>query len=133
MLAVIVHDLAQATAAARAAAAAGVSLTLRSAPGVGRSLGVGGWQALADAVKAAAPNADVAFCIDCADHPGDAQAAIAFGAKRIALQSGGATYDRVAALAAAEGATIDRGPADLDLAFIHDPEAATRRLLSNNR
>jgi len=130
---VVVHDLAEAVAAARAAAAEGAALTLRSPPGFGRSLGVGGWQALAEAVRAAVPNAEIAFCLDCADHVGDAQAAIAFGAKRIALSPNARGYARLTALAEAEAVAVEPGAADLDLAFIHDPEAATRRLLQNHR
>lgn len=132
MPAVVVHDLAQAAAAARAAAAAGARLTIRSTPGMGRSLGVGGWLALVEAAKAAAPTADLAFCLDCAADTGDAQAAIAFGADRIALSTEPAAYARIAAMAAAEGVEIDTAPADLDLAFQHDPEAATRRLIHSN-
>lgn len=131
MATVVVHDLMQAATAARAAMAAGRALTLRSAPGVGRSLGVAGWLALEAAAQAAAPAADLAFCLDCADHPGDAHAALAFGAKRIALGACPA-YDRIAAIAEAAGAAIDSAPPDLDLAFVHDPAAAVARLLSDH-
>ena len=126
---VVAHDLAQATAAARAAMAAGQALTIRSAPGVGRALGVGGWRALEDATKAAVPAADVTFCVDCGAWPGDAHAALAFGAERVALDAGPA-YDRIASIATAQGAALDDSRPDLDLAFVHDPEAAVARLLS---
>ena len=128
---VIAHDLAQATAAARAATTAGKALTIRSAPGVGRSLGVAGWRALEAATAAAAPEADLAFCLDCGDEAGDAHAALAFGAARIALAPC-AAYHRIADIAAAQGAEIDAGAPDLDLAFIHDPQAAVERLLASN-
>ena len=125
---VVVHDVMQATAAARAAMAANAPLTLRSAPGVGRTLGVAGWQALEAMVRQACPAADLAFAIDCADDPGDAHAALALGLKRVALAPTTASA-RIAAIAKAEGAAIDTDPADLDLAFQHDPEAAVARLL----
>lgn len=125
---VVVHDVVQATAAARAAMAAGRALTLRSPPGVGRSLGVAGWRALEDLTRQSVPAADLDFCIDCADDPGDAHAAISLGARRIALAPGPA-HGRIQALATAEGAALDATPPDLDLAFAHDPEAAVARLL----
>lgn len=131
MPAVVAHDLAQAAAAARAAALEGATLTVRSAPGVGRSLGVAGWLALAEAARAAAPAADLAFTLDCGDHPGDAYAAIASGAKLIALAPGVSAYGRIVALAEQAGVRIDAKPADLDLAFIHDPETAVRRLIQS--
>ncbi|MEQ9123811.1 MAG: hypothetical protein RIM80_14760, partial [Alphaproteobacteria bacterium] len=81
MPAVVVHDLAQAILAAKAAGNARARLTLRSAPAAGRGLGVGGWLALVEAARTAVPTADVAFCLDCADDAGDAQAAIAAGAE----------------------------------------------------
>ena len=129
MPSVVVHDLMQATAAARAAYAEGASLTLRSAPGVGRTLGVAGWLALAEATKAALPGADLAFSLDCADLPGDAHAALSFGAGRIALSTNVPAYERIADIASKQGAIMDGDAPDLDLAFIHDPEAAVRRLL----
>ncbi len=128
---VVAHDLAQATAAARAAAAAGRRLAVRSAPGAGRSLGVAGWLALADMTRTALPSADLTFSLDCAGDAGDAHAALAFGATRVALDPAAPGYARVAALAAEIGATIDAEPADLDLAFVHDPEAAIGRLLKS--
>lgn len=129
MPAVVVHDLAQAILAAKAAGNAGARLTLRSAPAAGRGLGVGGWLALAEAARTAVPTADVAFCLDCADDAGDAQAAIAAGAERIALSSDAPAHARIRALADAAGATLDQEPPALDLAFTRDPEAAVGRLL----
>ena len=85
MPAVVVHDLAQATAAARGAMAAGKALTLRSPPGFARCLGVAGWRALEQATRLAAPAAELSFCLDCADLPGDAHAALSLGVQRIAL------------------------------------------------
>ncbi len=88
--------------------------------------------ALAAATRDSAPEARLTFCIDCADHVGDAHAAIAAGARRLALEGDGPGARRIARLAAAEGAELDREPADLDLAFIHDPEAAVARLLQSS-
>ncbi|MGZ0186524.1 MAG: hypothetical protein ACKVH0_00700 [Alphaproteobacteria bacterium] len=129
MSSVVVHDLAQATAAARAAYAEGASLTLRSAPGAGRTLGVAGWLALVEATRVALPAADLTFSLDCADLPGDAHAALSFGAEQIALSPSVPAYGRIADIAAQQGAIMDAEAPVLDLAFIHDPEAAVRRWL----
>lgn len=135
MPAVVVHDVTQAIAAARVVAAASFgsagrspTLTLRSPPGVARSLGLTGWRALEAAVRQAVPSADVAFCVDCGADPGDAHAALSLGVERLALAPGPAS-SRVAAIAAAAGAVLDNDPPDLDLAFAHDPGAAVDQLI----
>ena len=127
---VIAHDLGQAQAAARAAVAEGAGLTVASPPFAARSMGIAGWLAIVEATRAALPSADLTFALDCADHPGDAHTAIAFGADRVLLSTGIPAYDAVRRLADDRGADLaEPADADLDLAFHHDPEAATRRLL----
>ena len=115
---IVVHDLAQAMAAAQCAVAEGHALTLRSPPNAGRVLGVGGWLALQNAVATALPGADIGFCVDCGDHAGDAHAALTFGARQIALEPVRTRlrphrrYRR-----RNRGATILDGQPALDLAF----------------
>lgn len=127
---VIVHDLAQAMAAAQCAVAEGRPLTLRSPPDGGRGLGVGGWLALQQAVTTALPNAEITFCIDCGDHVGDAHAALTFGARQIALDPAAPGYARIADLAEKSGAEILNGQPAVDLAFEYDPAQAIRRALT---
>ena len=129
---VIVHDLAQAMAAAHCAVAEGRPLTLRSPPDGGRGLGVGGWLALQNAVTTAMPGADISFCIDCGDHAGDAHAALTFGARQIALDPATPGYARIADIAETAGAEILSGRAVVDLAFEYDPAQAIRRALTDN-
>ena len=127
---VVAHDLAHAQAAARAAVAEGVALTVASPPFAARGMGVACWLAIVEATKQAVPSADIAFSLDCADCPGDAHTAIAFGAKQVMLDAHVPAHDAVRRLAEAEGASLEaRSMPDLDLAFVHDPEAAIRRLI----
>jgi len=124
---IVVHDLAQAMAAAQCAVAEGHTLTLRSPPNAGRVLGVSGWLALQNAVATALPGADIGFCVDCGDHAGDAHAALTFGARQIALDPSAPGYARIADIAKKAGATILDGQPALDLAYEHDPAQAIRR------
>jgi hypothetical protein len=124
---IVVHDLAQAMAAAQCAVAEGHTLTLRSPPNAGRVLGVSGWLALQNAVAIALPGADIGFCVDCGDHAGDAHAALTFGARQIALDPSAPGYARIADIAKKAGATILDGQPALDLAYEHDPAQAIRR------
>ena len=128
MVSAVVHDLSQSVAAARAAATNGKTITVRSAPGVGRGLGVAGWLALVKLTRQQVPSANVTFTFDPGDWPGDAYAAIAGGAEQIALAQSSA-FTRLLELAKQEGVKIDDRDADIDLAFHHDPEEACNRLL----
>jgi len=124
---IVVHDLAQAMAAAQCAVAEGHMLTLRTPPNAGRVLGVCGWLALQNAVTTALPSADISFCVDCGGHAGDAHAALTFGARQIALDPSAPGYARIADIAEKTGAASLEGQATLDLAFEHDPAQAIRR------
>lgn len=128
---VVAHDLTQATAAAAAAAALSRPLVIRTPPAAGRGLGVAGWLALASATRQAVPMAEIAFCLDCADLPGDAYTAIAMGAERITLAPSPARA-RIGQIADLSGVRLEDGAPDLDLAFHHDPKAAVSRLLNNH-
>ena len=126
----MVHDLAQAMAAAQCAVAESRPLILRSPPDAGRGLGVSGWLALQNAVAAALPSADIRFCIDCGDHAGDAHAALTFGAQHIALDPTTPGYARIVDIAEKAGADMLDGQPAVDLAFEHDPAQAIRRALT---
>ena len=73
--AVVVHDLAQ----ANAALAAGLALTMLSAPGAGCFAGAGWWRALVAQARATHPDTPCQDVLDCADAPGHAMAAIRLG------------------------------------------------------
>jgi hypothetical protein len=132
--AVIVHDIHHARAAARAAEALGVTLTLRSAPGAAGYAGAGWFAALVAALRAEFPGADIAASLDCGDAAGDAMAGLACGLTLIRFSGRGRVRARLAALAEAYGAALDgdRRRA-LDLAGAADAEAACRRWLARGR
>ena len=80
---VIVHSFAQARAAARAAAALGVPVTLRSAPGAAGYAGALWFAELIALVQAEVPRAEIVAVLDCADAAGHAMAGLRCGLKRI--------------------------------------------------
>ena len=63
--AIVVHDLDQATAALRASAAAGVPVTLWSAPGAAAYAGLGFLRAVLSQAAEAVPEADHDAVVDC--------------------------------------------------------------------
>jgi hypothetical protein len=132
--AVIVHSLADACAALRAAEALGVPLCLRSAVGAAGYAGPGWWREMVAAAVAGFPGVAVTASLDCADAPGDALAAVRAGARLIRLEAPRRVRAAVAAMAAAAGARLDddRAPA-LDLAGAVDPETACRQWLGGKR
>lgn len=121
--AVIVHGLAEAEAALRAAAAAGVAVTLLSAPGAGAYAGLGWWRALVAAARQAVPAAIAADVLDCAEAAGFAAEALRAGAS-VVFTGPPAQAEALAALAAACGVRLWRAaPPALDLGA---PGAARR-------
>jgi len=127
----IVHGLAHALAAARAADAAGVAVRLLSAEGAGGYAGAGWFAALVTEVRARCPDARIEATLDCADAPGHALAALRQGVRLVRLAGNRRAVAAVAGIAAQTGAAIDRrrGPA-LDLAGEKDPDGACARHLS---
>jgi len=131
VVSVVVHNLAQSLAAAKAAASTGQRITIRSTPGIGRSLGIGGWLALVKLTQQAAPKANIKFTFDSGIWPGDAYAAIAGGVDQIAMDDTPA-FSRLRKLADEQGVLIDGQPADIDLAFELEPKIACQNLLETN-
>jgi hypothetical protein len=127
---IIVHGIAHARAAAAAAAALGVPVRIRSAPGAAAYGGAGWFLEMIDIVRAEYPRARIEASLDCADAPGHAMAALRRGAEMIRFRGARATNQKIAALAAAHGASLDtaRG-APLDLMANGDPERACNEWL----
>jgi len=118
--AVVVHGAAD---VARACAA-GLPLTLLSAPGAAVFAGPGWWIALARQACAAYPGLIAADLLDCADAPGLALAALRLGQRRLILDPTCPAFATVAATMRERGGEVhaERLPA-LDLA---DPRAERR-------
>jgi acyl-CoA reductase-like NAD-dependent aldehyde dehydrogenase len=131
---IIVHSLAQARAAVAAAGVLGVPVTLESAAGAGGYAGPLWFKALIDAACAAYPAAAVSAVLDCGDEAGTALGALRAGIGRVRFTGSAATRERIAAIAASLGATLEgeaTGTA-LDLLEARDPEAAARAFLAGN-
>src|SRR6185312_2439664 len=77
--AVVVHSLAHAVAALEAAADAGCSVTLLSAPDAGIYAGAGWFKAVVEAAREAEPGARFDAILDCGDQAGAVQAALRAG------------------------------------------------------
>jgi hypothetical protein len=73
---IVVHSLAHATAALKAAVRAGRSVVLASAPGAGSYVGPGWFRELVAAAREAVPEASFSAQLDCGDDVGAALAAI---------------------------------------------------------
>jgi hypothetical protein len=132
---IIVHSLAEARAAVAAAAALDVPVTLESAAGAGGYAGPLWFKALVDAAQAAHPEAAVSALLDCGDEAGTALGALRAGIARVRYSGPAETRARLAAIAAALGASLeDAGQGEaLDLLEARHPEAAAREFLAGNR
>jgi len=131
---VVVHSLEHALAAAEAAAALGVPVTLGSAAGAASYAGAGWFKALIEAAAAARPEAALGAVLDCADEAGTALGALRHGVRRVRYSGPDDAAERLAAIAASAGATLERRWPDrvLDLLDAPDPGAACRRFLAGN-
>ena len=130
---ITVHSLDQARAALDAATAAGVRVTLLSAPGAAAYVGPG-WFAqllnqLCDRERAALAGA----YLDCGPRPGDVLAAFRAGVPGVIFTGRGDVADKLRALAEAHGAAFrtDR-PNALDLLDARDPEWVVAAYLSSS-
>ena len=122
---IIVHGIAHARAAAAAAATLGVAVRIRSAPGAAAYGGAGWFLEMIDIVRAEYPNARIEASLDCADAPGYAMAALRRGAEMIRFRATKTAGEKIAQLADARGAVLDKSrAAPLDLSGIGDPESA---------
>jgi hypothetical protein len=130
--AVIIHDVAHARAALAAAAALGVAVTLRSAPGAASSLGPSVFRAMVDAARENAAAADVEAVMDCGRDAGRALSALRHGIERVRVDLPPATVKRLADIAGCYGAAIDHDDGvAFDLLNCDDPAAACRKWLAN--
>ncbi len=119
------HGIAHARAAAAAAATLGVAVRIRSAPGAAAYGGAGWFLEIIDIVRAEYPNARIEASLDCADAPGYAMAALRRGAEMIRFRGTKTAGEKIAQLADARGAVLDKSrAAPLDLSGIGDPESA---------
>jgi hypothetical protein len=129
--AVIVHDLEHARAAVAVAAALGVAVTLRSAPGAASYMGPSVFRAMIDAARDSMPGADVVAVMDCGHDAGWALAALRHGIKRVRIDLPPTTTRRLADIAGCYGAAIDDDDsAALDLLNSPDPAAACQNWLA---
>ncbi len=123
--AIVVHDLAQATAALRAAAAAGVPVTLWSAPGAAAYAGLGFLAAVFAKAREAVPDACHDEVVDCAANAVLAHEALSRGFAAVAFTGRGAMRETLQAIAEGEGrrlVTARPGRGALDLARSAAPE-----------
>ncbi len=122
----IVHSLADAVAALRAAAEAAVPITILSAPGAAGYAGPAWFAKLVDLAIEKRPGVQVTAVLDCADAPGHALAALRCGARTIRFTGSLDVARRLADIAGQYGATVVRDDFEtLDLATTTDPYAAT--------
>jgi hypothetical protein len=127
--AVIVHGLND----ARKAVAAGLPVTLLSAPGAAAYAGCGWWQALLRALRNECPQAAVADLLDCGEASGQALAALRIGLRHLVLAPQAPGWDAVAAIAAGQGGRVMRQPPPaLDLGS-SPTDLALRRWLGSPR
>lgn len=116
---IIVHDLRHAEGALRAAQAAGVSVTLWSAPGAGDYAGLGFLGVVFDQAAAAVPDAVHDVVVDCGANAVLAHEALRRGFAGVAFSGRGRMRATLEAVAAAQGGRLiaagpGRGALDLD-------------------
>ena len=122
---IIVHGINHARAAAAAAATFDVAVRIRSAPGAAAYGGAGWFLEIIEIVRAEYPNARIEASLDCADAPGYAMAALRRGAEMIRFRGIATANDKIAQIADANGAVLDKSrAAPLDLSGIGDPGRA---------
>jgi fructose/tagatose bisphosphate aldolase len=130
--AVIIHDLEHARAAVAAAAALGVAVTLRSAPGAASYLGPPVFRAMIDAARESATGANVLAVMDCGCDAGRALAALRHGIERVRVDLPLATKMRLADIAGCYNAALDDDESvALDLLNCDDPAAACQKWLAD--
>jgi hypothetical protein len=132
---IIIHSLAHARAALGVAAALGVPVTLASAVGAGGYAGPLWFKALIEAALHEHPGVAAAAVLDCADEAGTTLGALRAGIKRVRFTGADEVRERLAAIAAQLGATIEGGepPPALDLLDAPDPTRLCHAYLSGNK
>jgi delta 1-pyrroline-5-carboxylate dehydrogenase len=116
-LIVVVHTLAHAIGALRAAACAEHHMTLLSAPNAGIYAGPGWFAAVVEAAHQAAPDAQFSALLDCGDRPGAALGAIRAQIEAVIFTGRADVARRLADIASQSGVRLITEPpaADLDL------------------
>jgi hypothetical protein len=136
--AIVVHSLAHAVAALRAAAEAGRPVLLLSAVDAGLSSGAGWWREVIAAARASVPAApgvvQAEALLDCGDDAGAAQAALRSGVEAIVFSGPVEVAERLADIARRHGRRVltERPFPALDLGddFFAPPEALRRRCVA---
>ncbi len=129
---VIVHSLAQAEAALRAASDLAIPIVLESPRDAARAWGAPYFLAMIAAARAAVPDAQAEAILDCGAAPGLALEALRCGVKTVRLRDAEDVVARVADIAAQVGARLEPGPypvAMLDLDGARDAYEAARRYI----
>lgn len=131
----IVHDLAQAEAALRAAADCKVPVILESPPNAAQSWGAPYFLKLITAARGAVSGAQCEAILDCGDAAGVALEALRRGAKWLRVAGDAKVVADVTDIAAQMGGHVESGPrADmLDLDGVRDPYDAARRFIVGQR
>jgi hypothetical protein len=128
---IIVHSLAQAIAALKAAARAGRPVVLASAPGAGSYVGPGWFREVVVAVREAVPDASFSALLDCGDDRGAALAAIRSEAEGVVFTGPADVARRLADIAGQHAVRFvtERPAPALDQGddFFASPEIAERR------
>jgi hypothetical protein len=128
---IVVHSLAQAAAALKAAAGAGRPVVLVSAPGAGSYTGPGWFREFIAAAREAVPEANSSSWLDCGDDIGAALAALRSEIEGIVFTGRADVSRRLADIAAQHGVrfvTERRVPTlDLGCDFFAPPETLDQR------
>lgn len=131
---IVVHGLAHALAAAEAAASLGVPVTIVSAPGAAGYAGPLWFAAVIAAARSRFPAAEIGAVLDCGADAGRALAALRAGATRIGLRAPPRVAAKIASIARASGAKIERARSRaLDLGQVGDIRAAARLWLAKGQ
>jgi hypothetical protein len=130
-LAIVIHSLAQAVAALRAAAEAGRPVVIASAPDAGIYAGPDWFREVLRAAREAVPTAQFISLLDCGDDAGAAMAALRAGLEAIVFTGPAEVAARLNDILAQAGARLitERPAAVLDLGvwFFADNEGLRRR------
>ena len=122
-----VHGADEARAALTAAAALGRPVVLAGPPGGGALW----FLAMVEAARGEAPQAACVALCDCGDRAGEAQGALAAGARHVLFTGPPDVAARLAAIAAGVGAVVLTAlPPALDLRGARDPVAACKAWLA---
>ncbi len=129
--AILVHSLEDAQSAMAAAAAAGVPLSLATAPGAAAYLGPAWFREMTAIVAREYPRVRLTAVLDCGDKAGHAMAALSAGVRSVRFTGRKAVTAKLAEIATAQGGELVTGRLlALDLLNEPDPAAACRRWLA---